>query len=309
MFTRILVPTDFSGPSDAALEYARTFARTFGGALHLLHVTSHTGIAPHGAGDPRDREPAALKQLRDRITDEDRRRRLTVRVAEGSDPADKIIRYACTGPVDLIVMGTHGRTGVAHLLMGSVAEHVVRTAPCPVLTMREAPRPGVGGFTRILVPTDFSGASDAALDCARQLALRFGASICLMYVLEDPQLDGPFGSEVFVAESPETRAARFSDARERLSHRVTAYDRDNGRVTTEVLLGAAARTIVDYAADNRFDLIVMGTHGRTGIAHLLMGSVAERVVRNATCPVMTTHAVRPCVEVPVPTANGMTMAV
>jgi nucleotide-binding universal stress UspA family protein len=303
MFARLLVPTDFSAPSDAALEHARTFARSFGGALHLLHVTGDAGTPPHVPGNPRDCEPAALRQLRDRLTEADRRRRLTVRVMEGSDPAQKIVGYARSLPADLIIMGTHGRSGVAHLLLGSVAEKVVRTAPCPVLTARAAP--AAGGFTRILVPTDFSGPSDAALDCARLLALRFSASIHLLHVLEDPRMEGPFGSEVFVSESADARAARFKEARERLSHRVSAYDRDRRHMTTEVILGAPARTIVDYAGDNTFDLIVMGTHGRTGLAHLLTGSVAERVVRHAACPVITTHDGRPCVEVAVPVETNV----
>lgn len=296
MFARILVPTDFSAPSDAALEYARTFARAFGGALHLLHVTSDTGTPPHAPGDPRDREPAALRQLRDRLTAEDRQRRVAVRIVEGSNPAHKIVKQARAIPADLIVMGTRGRGGMAHLLMGSVAEEVVRTGPCPVLSVHSAPSAPVTGFSRILVPTDFSGPSDAALDCARLLALRFGATIHLLHVLEDPQVEGPFGSEVFVSEPAEARAVRLKDARERLGHRVSAYDRDHKRVTTEVLFGAVARRIVHYADDNGFDLIVMGTHGRTGIAHLLMGSVAERVVRSAACPVITVHDTRTCAE-------------
>ena len=307
MFTRILVPTDFSASSDAALEYARTFAGVFGSSLHLLHVTRHIGVAPHEAFDSGNGELAALKQLRDRITDEDRRRRVTIRVAEGADPADKIIRYAETKPVDLIMMGTHGRTGVTHLLMGSVAEHVVRTAPCPVLTMRETPVTGRNGFKRILVPTDFSAPSDAALDYARAVALRFGASIHLLHVLEDPPLGGPLGSEVFVAESSEARTSRFKDARDRLSHRVTPHERHKHRLTTEILLGSVAPTIVDYAADNGFDLIVMGTQGRTGIARVMTGSVTERVVRTAVCPVMTTHAVRPCMEMPLPTTERVAL--
>ena len=296
MFARILVPIDFSGPSDAALEYARLFAHAWGSALHLLHVTAEHLTPPHGesAGHP---EPAALRQIRDRLTDDDRRRRLAIRVLERAEPAEAILGYARATDIDLIVMGTHGRTGVAHLLMGSVAETVVRSAPCPVLTVRQAPRV-TAPFTRILVPTDFSGPSDAALDCARALQMKFGASIHLLHVLADEQLAGPFGAEVFVAEAPETRTARLRDARERLSHRVSAADREQGRVTSEILFGPTASTIVHYAGDNGYDLILMGTHGRTGLAHLLMGSVAERVIRSAACPVITTHSERPCVGVP-----------
>lgn len=294
MFARLLVPIDFSAPSDAALDHARLFARAWGGALHLLHVTGDRTPPPAG-GDPHD-EPAALRQIRDRLTDEDRQQRLTIRVVERAAPAEGILGYARTAGTDLIVMGTHGRSGVAHLLLGSVAETVVRGAPCPVLTVRHAPR-GAAPFARILVPTDFSAPSDAALDLARIFQLRFGASIHLLHVLEDEQIAGPFGAEVFVTESPDARAARLRDARERLSHRISAVDQESRRVTSEILFGPTAGTIVHYAADTGFDLIVMGTHGRTGLAHLLMGSVAERVIRGAACPVMTTHGERPCTVV------------
>jgi nucleotide-binding universal stress UspA family protein len=141
-------------------------------------------------------------------------------------------------------------------------------------------------FTRILVPTDFSGCSDAALEHARALATRFDGSLHLLHVIEDQQLSGPLGSEMY-APQPGTLSLLLKDAHTRLSHRITPGERAARRATGEVVIGSGARTIVEYAADNRFDLIVMGTHGRTGLAHVLMGSVAERVVRTAECPVLT----------------------
>ncbi len=296
MFTRILVPTDFSVPSDEALAYARGLAGTFGGQLHVLHVLENKFLRAVVA-NPHDQETAAVRHFQERLTDDDRRRFHAIPVIERSDePADEIVSYARTGNVDLIVMGTHGRSGMAHLLVGSVAEKVVRTAPCPVLTLREAPlgRKGTGaGGRRILVATDFSEPSDAALGYARILAAPMGASLHLLHVLEDALVNESFGSEVYyLTDSPGSRTVRLKDARERLAHRITADDRARLRATTEVIFGSSARTIVEYAADNEFDLIVMGTHGRSGMAHLLMGSVAERVVRTAPCPVLSTHQLR-----------------
>jgi nucleotide-binding universal stress UspA family protein len=296
MFARILVPIDFSAPANAALNYARLFARTWGSELHVLHVTSERLTPPHAPGAIHA-EPAAMREIRDRFGGADLPRRLKIRVVERASPPDAILSYARSAAVDLIVMGTHGRTGVAHLVMGSVAETIVRKAPCPVLTVQQPPADATS-LTRILVPTDFSARSDEALDLARVLQLRFGASIHLLHVLEDEPTAGPFGAEAFVTEAPEVRAARLGDARERLSHRVSSADRASGRVTSEVVVGRAAATTVDYAGDNGFDLVVMGTHGRTGLAHLLMGSVAERVVRGAPCPVLTTRGAGPCAEVP-----------
>jgi nucleotide-binding universal stress UspA family protein len=144
-------------------------------------------------------------------------------------------------------------------------------------------------FTRILVPTDFSEPSDAALAYARTLASKFGASLHLFHVVEDQFVTGPFGAEMYVPHPPGTLTYLQAEAQGKLTSRLTADDRATLRATTEIIVGTAARTIVEYAADNGYDLIVMGTHGRTGLAHVLVGSVAEHVVRSAHCPVLTVH--------------------
>ena len=286
MISRILVPTDFSVQSDTALTYARLFGKTFNASLHLMHVARRLP-SPHAAADLADGQLPALKELRDRIPREPWCRYPAIRLVEGSDPASQITSYAQDASIALVVMGTHGRDGIARLLMGSVAEKVVRTATCPVVTVHGARRSSPVGFRRILVPTDFSAASGVALDAARLLADRFAASLHLLHVLPNLFVDGGAGADVFASEAPEVRTLRLMNARERLAHRIpTGLLRST--VTTEVIFGTPAETIAAYADDNHFDLIVMGTHGRTGIAHLV-GSVAERVVRTAQCPVMTTR--------------------
>jgi nucleotide-binding universal stress UspA family protein len=132
----ILVATDFEPASDAALTYGRALARTFGARLHLLHVAENDFLRP-SVTNPQVLKAGIARQLNGRLTAEDRADRGACATLTVSDrPADTITRYATHEHIDLIVMGTHGRTGVTHLLMGSVAEHVVRTAPCPVLTVR-----------------------------------------------------------------------------------------------------------------------------------------------------------------------------
>ena len=136
MFTRILVPTDFSVPSAAALDYARTLAARFGASLHVMHVLENDFLRPMVA-DPRA-ETAALRQLGELLTAEERQRGAVTAVLRSDAVAEEIVDYARSNGVDLIVIGSHGRTGLAHLLQGSVAERVVRTAPCMVLTSRDA---------------------------------------------------------------------------------------------------------------------------------------------------------------------------
>ena len=145
----ILVATDFSEPSEAALTYGRALALNFHAALHLLHVVGDVSNTVYGAEAyigsapalQRETEVAARKQLDNLLIDNDERPLPTRGVLITSNaPAAAIVEYAKREQIDLIVTGTHGRGAVAHLLMGSVAERVVRTAPCPVLTVRHPER-------------------------------------------------------------------------------------------------------------------------------------------------------------------------
>jgi nucleotide-binding universal stress UspA family protein len=144
-----------------------------------------------------------------------------------------------------------------------------------------------GRFSRILVPTDFSPASDAALVTAKDVAERFGASIHLLHVLEDPYSTAAFATEVYGYLPPGLRESWQRDAEQRLATLLPPGERIRYGGSTTVTFGSPARTIIEHAAETGSDLIVMGTHGRGGMAHLLLGSVAERVVRTARCPVLT----------------------
>lgn len=141
----VVVATDFSEPSNAALNYGRELARTFGASLRVVHVIENVfatavGVEGYFANLPElqnEIEEAARKQLAAAITDDDRRELNAEPVLlTSSTPALSIVSYAKESAADLLVMGTHGRGGLAHALLGSVAERVVRTAPCPVLTVR-----------------------------------------------------------------------------------------------------------------------------------------------------------------------------
>ena len=146
---QILVATDFSEPAEVALTYGRSFARSYGATLHVLHVvddiaTRATELTAGFVGVDRaqkEMEIEAGRQLEAFIDDEDRRELHAQAVLiTSSTPAQTILAYAAQHRVDLIVLGTHGRTGLSRLFMGSVAQHVVRLAPCPVLTVRHPER-------------------------------------------------------------------------------------------------------------------------------------------------------------------------
>ena len=148
-------------------------------------------------------------------------------------------------------------------------------------------------ITRILVPVDFSEHSEKAVRYATTVANRFGARLELLHVVEDPFVTGAWSAEAFVPNMPEllnklTQAAQQKMAE--LKHRLAEH---GFVVETAVITGKPATTIVDEAQTGRFDLIVMGTHGRTGVSHVFMGSIAERVVQKAPCAVLTVREADP----------------
>ena len=136
-------------------------------------------------------------------------------------------------------------------------------------------------ITRILVPTDFSQPSEQAFTCAGRLAHRFGASLHLLHVVNRPLLAEGLAAEAFMSASTAMGSDIAAEAHRRLREQAPEA------ASVDVVFGYAARAIVEYASRSGVDLIVMGSHGRTGIAHVLLGSVAEAVVRTAPCPVLT----------------------
>ena len=132
----ILVATDFSAAAATAVLYGRELARAYGATLHVLHVVDHVFVGPFAA-DPDAIEEAALESLNARLTDDDRtmlHARVVVELSHS--PAKAIVAYARAAGIDLIITGTHGRHGARRVLLGSVAEQIIQTAPCPVLTVK-----------------------------------------------------------------------------------------------------------------------------------------------------------------------------
>ena len=142
-------------------------------------------------------------------------------------------------------------------------------------------------ITRILVPVDFSDHADRALEYALTLAKSFDARVELLHVVEDPFAAGGWASEVYMSDLDGMRRRALEDASKQLDACRAASLGEGVPVVATVRMGAVAQTIVEYATAEAASLIAMGTHGRTGLAHLILGSVAERVARTAPCPVLT----------------------
>jgi nucleotide-binding universal stress UspA family protein len=142
-------------------------------------------------------------------------------------------------------------------------------------------------IARIVVPVDFSTHADRAIEYAMEMGKHFGACVELFHVVEDPFGSGGWGSEVYMSDLDGLRERAVAEAKTHLEERRKAIPAGHTPLVATVRMGHVAQTIIEYAKDVHADLIVMGTHGRTGLAHFIIGSVAERVVRLAPCPVLT----------------------
>jgi nucleotide-binding universal stress UspA family protein len=180
---------------------------------------------------------------------------------------------------DLCVIGTHGRTGLKRIFLGSVAEKVVRHAPCSILVVRPGSQPKP--FAHVLCATDFSKSAHRAADLATEMVASAG-TITLLHVLEVPVAAS---GEVPLGEYAKALDQRASEALAAEAARLKS--RTDKRIAMSSRVGyAGAETLRAIDADPSIDLVVMGSHGRTGIARVLLGSVAEKVVRHAQCPVL-----------------------
>lgn len=281
---RILVATDFSAHADRALAGAVALAKRFSAELELttsVFVLPFAG-APAGYGMPPDylrgvREAAdrRLGEIAARLVSEGLRVHHTVL---HEDPSSGICALAQEKRVDLLALGTRGRSGLAHVLLGSVAERVARLAPCPVLTVHaEVPPPRP--LRKLVVATDFSDSANAALAFARGL-VEPGGSLVLAHGI--PLVMGPDPDVPLPDPHSEAWAKReFEKLRPTLSGVSAELDLAYGPGDTSVL---------EAAARHDADAIVIGTQGRTGLAHVLLGSVAERVIRRASLPVFSVKA-------------------
>lgn len=287
---KILATTDFSELSLEGVEYAIALAEEFDASVTLVNVVQPTvhlagmEAVVIGRGDDEivELEKRHLSMIAKKIS-KDRPLRTISRYGKAYREITEVAREI---NADLIVTTTHGNTGMKRALIGSTAEWIVRYAPCPVLVIPSsvADRKGAtwsANIQKILVPVDFSEASIGALPYASALAERFGAGLALVHVAEIPPNAG--FDYIPAATVHEDMVKSAEKLLERIQKEVFP---EVGRSEAVVVSGTPYHEITRAAQRMKADMIVLTTHGRTGLKHILLGSTAERVVRYAKCPVL-----------------------
>jgi nucleotide-binding universal stress UspA family protein len=287
-FKHILCAIDLSDSSSRVIAYAAAVTSWFDARLTILHVvpTSESVLA-------------SLPLQPDELIEQMRRLGAGLHVThadfaytvEAGDPAVTIIDQAVGRGADLVAIGTHGRRGFDRLLLGSVAERVLRKAPCPILTVpphAAEPPSGPPPFQRILCPIDFSARSLQAFGFALALARRAGGMLTLLHAIEwlaeeeEPRTHTAFEVSEYLRHLVE-------QARGRLDSLLAAETTAGCEVEPVVVVARAYKATLETASERQADLIVMGAQGRGAVGLALFGSTTQHVLRGAECPVLTVH--------------------
>jgi nucleotide-binding universal stress UspA family protein len=288
----ILVPTDGSDGAEAGIRRGIDLAASLEADLHILSVVD--AWEPGGtlggleAEAETERENMLRKECQAAVSRASTLAsghlsgQITTDIEQGS-PYRTITEYVETNNIDLVVMGTHGRSGLDRIVLGSVAEKTIRSAPIPVVAVPPAadiPEPGDSKYDDILLPTDGSKGAEVAIEWGIGLASVYDAMLHSVYSVES----GTFGSTGGALAIYEAIKSYGRNALETVRER----SEDAGvNVATNLGSGPPAEVIGSYAEDHEIDLIVMGTHGRSGVERYLIGSVTENVLRSTDQPVCT----------------------
>lgn len=308
MLKRILVPLDGSSLAEATLPQVKELAALHHAEVVLLRVALAHTLPGVDAVDAQVRAVDEAQTYLAALETDLAAQGVTVKsVVRYGRAAEEILDQARAGHVDLIAMSTHGRSGIRRWVVGSVAETVLRHAPVPVLLVRVAgpllthpaagstavttpgpPRAPAAPIHHILCPVDLTPACREVMAAANVMAIRFGADLTILHAVYDP-LDATC-SHIPHPPMEQLRAEMMQVAEAKLRRQVRRALGPSPRVSIVVVAGPPLQQILRFVHTHRVDLIVMGTEGRTGLDHVIMGSTAERVVRTAPCPVLSIRA-------------------
>ncbi len=286
MFRTMLVPTDGSPGAEVTIEHATELAQAYGAAVHALYVVEVGGEPIGLSGEDR----TELHESSER-----RGREATIRIAEQAEqrgldaarsvregtPYSAILDYVGEHDVDLVVMGTHGRTGTDRVRLGSTTERVLMRSDVPVLSVRLTDDPVEDvTYDRIVIPTDGSDAAERAAETALDVAEKYDADVHAVYVIDPTTFD--------LEDAPRSIIGMLKEGGRTATDEIAAMARDRGLDSgTDILRGIPSEELLGYASGVDADLIAMGTRGRAVGSGRLMGSTTARVVRRSSMPVLT----------------------
>jgi nucleotide-binding universal stress UspA family protein len=289
MIQRVLIGIDFSETSEAALQWGLAIARAHDAEVALIHALRLPSFVTPYVPIPPDIDVELERRAIDRLAEIERRvagggAKVTTAIRH-DDPASALRDAALEGKADLVVVGTRGQSALEHLLLGSVAERVISIVPVPVLAVHPEDFDRHRPLRRVLVPTDFSAEARRSAQVALDLiGARGKGELILAHAYHMPVEYSAYGALAtnwnFAEEA--SRAAKSE-----LGKWETELSGSGWKVTTEAAEGPPAAVIQRLAKEREVDLIAMGTHGRSGLRELVLGSVARRVVQHAPCPVLT----------------------
>lgn len=285
LFKKILCPLDFSEGSRHAFAHAKSFAKTLNSELVLLHVTpsisdAYTALMPDFPTFGVQNEEDLLGHFNEFTQDWQGQYQ---KIIGAGTPYLEILSYAKEGQFDLIILGATGISKLERLFLGSTGEKVARNSDCPVLTVH--PKSADQKIKNILLPVDFSPLSYAVIPLVAALAERFKAEINLLHVVEIG-----YGMH----EKGRTREYDYLEQiKEKLAEQwelPEEFDKIETKKFIRHQEGSAGYGIMEFARDWDIDLIAMATHGRSGLSKVLLGSVTEKVIRIAPCPVLSVRS-------------------
>ncbi|MEW5948982.1 MAG: universal stress protein [Thermodesulfobacteriota bacterium] len=265
---KILVATDGSRYSEKALDGAVNIARKCGSSLYVLNVVElnpeFMALAPEAVEKMERDSRALLEGIRERVSQKGIK--CETLVHEGEQPYEFIVGEAKKKKADVIVIGSHGKTGLKRLLMGSVAARIIGHAPCPVMVI---PLRGPVGLKNVLVATDGSAYSESAVNEAISIAAACDSKLSAVCVVKGE------------------RPAKYRTEAEKIVDKIVKRAaKSNIQAEGIVREGEPYEVIVDLAREIKADIIIMGKYGRTGLTKLLMGSVTKRVIGHTPCAVL-----------------------
>ncbi|MFD1563354.1 universal stress protein [Haloarchaeobius amylolyticus] len=289
MYTQILFPTDGSEGSAAAFDHVLEIADAHGATVHVLNVADTTKDSVlRRQGETVDTLVQEGETIVSDAEDRAQQRGIeTVAEVRQGVPANTIVDYAASHDVDLVVMPTHGRQGLERVLLGSTTERVIRQAETPTLTIRPDTDAIDYPYRSVLVPTDGSESARDALTIGVDVATTEGAALHLLSVVTTATLGVDVRNEIQLTALEESATQILEDA--------SAFATDAGvePVDEAIEFGPSIpREIRTYIDDHDIDLVVVGTHGRTGLDRYLLGSVTDQLVRTSPVPVLTVRGDR-----------------